>query len=238
MAEMLLINPRGRRRKTRKASKRRARKSTRTVRRTVFFAPPKRKRRARKTSRRRRNPVSMRAVTRRNRNPVRLGGMFSGLVPMVRDAAVGATGAVAVDLAMGQINRYLPAALQVVPGTVSAGDAVKAVITVALGQLLRRPTRGLSQKMAQGALTVQAHRIITSMLPANITSQLAYASPAYVIPGRQTVQPNALNRMAAYTPPGSPSPLLNAYTRPGSASPLLNGIRSDRTVRNRAGIPT
>lgn len=237
MAEMLLINPR-KRRKARKASKRRTRKSS-TRKATPLFTVPRRQR-SRKASRRRRNPVSMRAVTARarKRNPIKLGGMFDGLVPMVRDAAIGATGAVGVDLAMGQINRFLPAAMQTVPGTVSAGDAVKAVVTVALGQLLNRPTRGMSRRMAQGALTVQAHRIITSLLPANITSQLAYASPAYIVQGRQTVQPNALNRMSAYTKPGSPTPLLNAYTRPGSASPLLNGIRSDRTVRNRAGIPT
>jgi hypothetical protein len=221
MAELLLINPRKRVRKAKKAK--------------------------RKSRGRRRNPVSMRAVTRRAATPVakknprrrrrastfslrrrrrnpsfRMGGIFSGLVPMLKNAAIGAAGAVGVDLAMGQVNKYLPDAVKVQPGKVGAGDAVKAVITVALGKLLSRPTRGMSVTAAQGALTVQAHGIIKQFLPATVTAQLAYASPARIIPGSNRIGPNT---MAAYQRPGGSSALLNAYLKPGSASPMLNSAR-------------
>lgn len=222
MAELLLINPR-------KRGGRKAKKAKR------------------KTRSRRRNPVSMRAVTRRASTPVakknprrrrrrtvlsvrrrrrnpsfRVGGIFSGLVPMLKNAAIGAAGAVGVDLAMGQVNKYLPDAVKVVPGKVGAGDAVKAVITVALGKLLSRPTRGMSVTAAQGALTVQAHGIVKQFLPPTITAQLAYASPARIVPGSNRIGPNT---MAAYQRPGGSSPLLNAYLKPGSPSPMLNSAR-------------
>lgn len=234
MAELLLINPRKRRRKAKKA-KRRARRNPVSMRAVTRRASnPRRRRRAR------RNPVSYAAVSRRaralgnprrrRRNPsFRMGGIFSGLVPMIRDAAIGAAGAVAVDLAMGQVNRYLPAAVQVVPGRVGAGDAVKAVITVALGKLLARPTRGMSNKMAAGALTVQAHGIIKQFLPATLTAAMpvSYASPARIVPGSNRIGPNTVG---AYVRPGSASPLLSAYTKPGTASPLLSSARRREQV--------
>ena len=216
MAEMLLINPRKRRARKAKSSKRRAS--------------------------RKRNPVSYRAVTRRAkpaasrapnprrrrrrmRNPVSVRGVFGSIVPMLQDAAIGAGGSIAVDAFMGQINKYLPATMQPTPGAVGTNDAIKVVTTIALGQLLSRPTRGMSRKAAAGALTVQMDKIIRTFLPANVKAQLAYGTVAPVVPGRMTVQPNA-QRMNAYTRPGAATPLLNgagAYTRPGAASPLLNG---------------
>jgi len=219
MAELLLINPRKRR--GRKSSAKRVRRSAKRARRV------------------RRNPVSMAAVTRRarihrlsnprkrsrsrrRRNPIDVRGVFGSIVPMLQDAAVGAVGSIAVDAAMGQINRFLPATLQPTPGAVGVNDAIKVVATIALGQVLSRPTRGLSRRAAAGALTVQMDRIVRTFLPVGIRSQLAYGTVAPVVPGRATVQPNA-QRMAAYTRPGTPTPLLSAYVPPGAPSPLLNG---------------
>jgi hypothetical protein len=157
----------------------------------------------------------------RRRNPIG-GRMGTGmLMAAIREAFVGGAGSVAVDLAMGQINKFLPATLKVTPGSLGAGDAVKALITVALGHFLSGPTRGLSRKMAMGALTVQSANIMKSFVPA--TMAMGYASPARIVRGTNTVGPN----MGAYT---QGSPLLNAYTRP-NVTPLLSANRSSAMNR-------
>jgi len=219
MAEMLLINPR-RRRKARRANPIAKRRRV-TRRRNPLAAVARRRRRNPMPAIRRRNPIGLaRRRVMRRRNPI--GGMGTGMImAAIREAFVGGAGAVAVDLAMGQINRYLPASLKTVPGTIGAGDAVKAIITVTLGHLLARPTRGLSRKMALGALTVQSANIMKSFVPG--TMAMGYASPARIVRGVNTVGPN----MGAYT---QGSPLLNAYTRP-NVTPLLSANRSSAMSR-------
>ena len=194
MAEMLLINPR-RRRKARRANPIAKRRRV-TRRRNPLAAVARRRRRNPMPAIRRRNPIGLarRRVMRRRRNPI--GGMGTGmLMAAIREAFVGGAGAVAVDLAMGQINRFLPATLVTRPGQIGAGDAVKAIITVTLGHLLARPTRGLSRKMALGALTVQSANIMKSFIPG--TMAMGYASPARIVRGTNTVGPNM--GMGAYT---------------------------------------
>lgn len=216
--QMLLINPR--KRKARKTAKRRARKVSSRKRNPVSVAAVTRRAanpKRRRAVRRRRNPIA----ARRGRNPISARDMFAGIVPMLQNAAIGAGGAIAVDAAMAQVNRFLPVNMQPTPGAVGLNDAVKAVVTVALGTLLSRPTRGMSKIAAAGALTVQMDKAVRTFLPATVKAQLAYGTVAPVVPGRMTVQPNA-QRMAAYTRPGSATPLLSAYTRPGAATPLLS----------------
>lgn len=211
MAEMLLINPR-RRRKTRKAASTTTRRRRVTTRRKRISNPIG-KPLARRVMRRR-NPI---ARMRRRRNPIG-GRMGTGmLMAAIREAFVGGAGSVAVDLAMGQINRFLPATLKVTPGSIGAGDAVKALITVTLGHFLARPTRGLSRKMAQGALTVQAANLMRGFVPATMT--LGYASPAMIAQGTNRVGPN----MGAYVPG---TPLLNAYMKPGPTALLSRAQRT------------
>lgn len=229
MAEMLLINPR-KRRKAAKKAKRRVRRSNpvsyRAVTRRAKVASNPRRRS------RRRNPIAR--AMRRRRNPIAVRGIIGSIVPMLMDAAVGAAGAIAVDAVMGQVNKYLPTSMQPTPGAVGTNDAIKMVTTITLGHALSRPTRGLSRKAAAGALTVQMDKAIRSFLPAAVKSQLAYGTVAPVVPGRMTVAPNA-QRMNAYTPPGAATPLLNAYTPPRAASPLLNG-RSYGNARVGSGV--
>lgn len=218
MAEMLLINPR--RRKTRRA------------------ATPKRRRVAAKRRRnpmptvaarrvRRMNPLAKRRVMRRRRNPIggRMGAAM--LMSAIRSAFVGGAGSVGVDLLMGQLNKMgiIPATLRVTPGKVGAGDAVKALITVAAGHLLSRPTRGLSRKMAEGALTVQAANIIKGFVPTTMT--MGYFSPANVVQGNATVG----NGLGAYT---KGTPLLNAYMKPGPTA-LLSRAGSRQSAFSREG---
>ena len=218
MAQMLLINPR-RRKAARKANPV-ARRRKMTRRRNPVAALAKRR-----TMRRRRNPiaaVARRRVMRRRRNPIG-GGM---LMTAIREAFIGGAGSVAVDVIQGYINKVLPANLQSVQGKVGIGDAVKAVTTVMLGHYLAGPTRGLSRKMAMGALTVQAAGIVKQFVPAGMT--MGYYVPGAVSQGSNRVSPINRQGMGAYT---KGTPLLSAYT--SGQSPLLNRAMN---ARQREGI--
>ena len=231
MAEMLLINPR-RRKSARKSyrtaaqrrataklvamSRRRRRSNPHPGSLTSVSLNPRRRRRVM----RRRNPITLRRTVRRSNPAMRFS--VGGVMGAIRGALVQGAGAVAFDVAHGQIQRFLPASLVPVPGQVGVGDLVKAAITVFVGQMLNGPTRGLSSKAAQGALTVQAHQLIRSFVPS--TLPLGYATPGVAVQGQARVGPNrAIIGMGRYTAPGA-TPLLNRYTAPG-ATPLLNGAR-------------
>ncbi|MDE2020927.1 MAG: hypothetical protein KGJ13_11375 [Patescibacteria group bacterium] len=208
MAEMLLINPRGRRK-----AKRSVKRTSRARRRNPIAA-------VKHAVKRRRNPIARvrRHVSRRRRNPISLGVSRKDFLSEFKAALVGASGAVAVDMIMGQVNGYLPASLQVSSTTVGAGDAVKAALTVILGKVLNKSTRGMSGKMATGALTVQAHGIISAYLPASMkVAGVGYRSPAQVTQGSARVGPI---RPGVNAYQGGRPPLLNAYS---SGNPLLNG---------------
>ena len=224
MAEMLLINPRTRR-KTRKANPaRRRRRNPLALARVVH-----RRRRANPIAavhRRRRNPIGMmkRRVMRR-RNPSMLGGNY---MMAIREALMDGFGAVAIDYAYHMIAKAIPgsAGSFLTPtATVGAADAVKAVLTVVLGNALNGVTRGFSRKAAKASLTVQSYQIMKKVLPAQITSNLSglgYMTPAVVTSGYGTRIGPIRGQMGAYVAPGT-TPLLSAYTASGSASPLLSG---------------
>lgn len=170
----------------------------------------------RRIARRRRNPAPV-VRSRRRRNPLRLGSA-SSYIGMVKEGLIGGAGAVAVDVAYGYIAPYLPASLQRTPGQVGVGDAVKAVVTVALGKLLSRATKGLSMTAAKGSLTVQAHGIIASFLPSTMT--LGYYSPGMTVNANNRIGPNRRQVMGRYVQAGV-TPMLNRYAQPG-VSPMLS----------------
>ena len=207
MAGMLLLNPR-RRRKAR-ANPRRAKRPRANPFKMRRVAP----RRARRANprRRRRNPMPMVAMNprkrrrrsmmranpsyrrrRRHRNP--LGINTSGIMGLLKDSAVMGVGAVGFQLAFDQINTMLPASLQSNPNTVGVGDAVQVAFTVALGEALNKPTRGLSRKAALGSLTVQIYDLVSTFLPSAVTPSnvqgLGWTQPAPVIAGQAWIGPN------------------------------------------------
>jgi len=226
MAEMLLINPRARRRKARKANPARRRRRNPLA---LARVMPRRRRRnpiAAVARRRRRNPIgAMRRRVMRRRNPSMLGGNY---MTAIREALMDGFGAVAIDYAYHMIAKAIPgtAGTFLTPtATVGAADAVKAVLTVVLGNALNGVTRGFSRKAAKASLTVQSYQIMKKVLPAQITSNLSglgYMSPAIVSSGGGTRIGPIRGQMGAYTAPGA-TPLLSAYTSSGSASPLLSG---------------
>lgn len=234
MAEMLLINPRKRRtaRKARRANPiAKARRVVRRKRNPIAALAKSRRRVVR-----RRNPIAaVRRRVMRRRNPIALGSA-SSYISAFKDAFIGGAGSVAIDVLMGKIGPMLPSSLIGQPGgPVGVYDAVKAVITVAAGKLLDKPTRGMSKRMASGALTVQASNIIRNMLPSG--TALGWAAPANVAIGTNRVGPiQGRGRVGAYT--NQAGPLLNAYTRPG-VTPLLNGSASTYSrAQNREGVST
>jgi hypothetical protein len=222
MAEMLLINPRRRKAAKRVTAKRRV------IRRKNPIALVG----ARK---RRHNPIGLARVHRRRRNPI--GVSKSAIMSEIKNALVGGAGAVAMDVLMGQINGYIPASMQRVPGKLGVGDAVKMALTIAAGQMLNKSTKGLSRQMATGALTCQARDIIASFVPASMT--LGYASPARIVQGTQRVGP-LMQRVGAYASNSGAtadifgsnrSPLLDAYSPPGrNRGVLLSGARAREGV--------
>lgn len=239
MAELLLLNP---------AKRRRAKKSARTPaqkRATAKLVAMNRRtsnpvaaRPARKVYRkRRRNPVSAiaRNVRRRRRNPVMSMGGGSSILGMLKGAAVSGAGAVAMDVAIGQVNKFLPASMLGTPGQIDQGDAVKAALTVLLGKLLNKPTRGLSMKAAQASLTVQAYNMVATLVPASMP--LGYMSPGRVVQGSMRIGPNvrsgAPQQMGRFVAGGTP--LLSRYQGSG-ASPLLNGATGLQNRMQREGF--
>lgn len=248
MPQLLLINPG---RKVKPMAKRRTAAQKRATAKMIAAnrarAGGSRRRAARKSPKRRRNPLPVVASARRvgrrvkrtarrtysrirrRRNPISM-GRASSYIGMFKDAAIQGGGAVAVDIGYAYVEGMLPASLQRTPGRIGLGDAVKAVATVAAGKFLSRFTRGLSMKAAQGALTVQAHGLVSALLPAGMTAgRVGWMVAAPVIPGTARVGPNGQvqGRVGAYMTPGQTA-LLNggrtgAYMPPG-ATPLLAGV--------------
>jgi len=219
MAEMLLINPR----------KRHARKVHHTAKRRVHarrknpYAAMLTHARRRKHTARKHNPIHAmrRRVMRRRHNPI--GGGMNSYMNLIKEGLMGGAGALGMDVVYGYVNKMLPASLQNNPGTISAGDAVKAVFTVALGKGLSKATRGFSMKAAQASLAIQSYNIVKQFLPSTMT--LGYATPANIVQGTNRVGP-IRQGMNAYSRPGV-TPLLSAYQRPGTSA-LLNGNAAKR----------
>lgn len=138
MAELMLVNPRKRRKSP-------ARKR-----------PTSRK----KPTRRRRNPIAVRAKTpirrRRRSNPI--GGRFG---EQIMNAAVGAGGALMVDVAMAKLP--LPAQL-----TASAPmkAATQGAVSLAMGMIVAKfgKKAKLGRQIAEGGLTVALHGVGKGMI--------------------------------------------------------------------------
>lgn len=236
MPELAIFNPVKRRRastkKRRPAAKRASPSRKRRVRRNpapVVAAVKRKIRRARVGAKRR---------VRRNPTARRIGmGSFSvkNVTAVLKDAAIGGAGAVAVDFAMGQLNKHLPANMQPVAGEVGVNDAIRAAATLMVAHFAPRSMKGIVSKAAAGALTVQAYgvaQILAAKFAPSVVNGVGYASPAAISRGTARISPIVRPQgVNAYMAPGSRSPLLagrggsgqfGAFTAPGSRSPLLS----------------
>lgn len=151
MNEILLVNPRRRRRKGGKRRKGRARLK-------------------RHVSRRR----SVRRVKARRykRNPTGLSvrGITGSIVPTVKAGAMGAVGALANDALFGQLGRFLPAMLTSGYGR----HAAKIGSAVLVGTVGNFVLRGKGRDLAVGAATVAIHGLLKEVVATNLPAVAPY----------------------------------------------------------------
>jgi hypothetical protein len=164
--EMLLVNPRKRRKKAkgRKRASRRRRRSGGRKRRAIGYTIGNSPIRRRKLNpRRRRRRGSRRRSRGYRRNPISLRGFTPGnLLGQVTGALPGAVGALGLDVALG----FLP-----IPVTWKAGIPgylTKIVGAVALGMVASKVVgSSTGAKVTTGALTVMFHGILRELLASN-----------------------------------------------------------------------
>lgn len=146
MSEILLINPR----------KRRRRKSSRGRRRNPALLNPRRRRR--RSRGRKRNP-SYRRRYRRNPSMRSITGIARGFVPQVLNAGKNAAGAILTDAAF----TYLPLPIAMKTGTL--GMLSRAVSAFAVSYLAGYAVGGkMAGQFLEGALTVQAYGILRPLV--------------------------------------------------------------------------
>lgn len=205
MAELLLVNPRRRRkaRKTRSRGRRRMsalqrkyfgggrKRHRRTAARAVN---PRRRRRsrARLSNPHRRSRRSLtRSVRRRRRNPSFRGGLSSvqrTAVPMLKAGLIGATGALGLDLLWGYTSKYLPATIAGSPLAQYAAKLLGAVLVGMIGDRVPLPMlRGKGRELATGAATVVLHDAMKAQFQATFPTvqlgeYLTYAPSVGVYP--------------------------------------------------------
>ena len=193
MSQLLLVNPRKRRksRKTRKSASRRRN--------------PVRARRHKRRVARRSNPIRVyRKRTRgraRRRNPISLRGMSGGLVGQLVNALKGAGGAIVNDAAF----TYIPLPAMLKSGPMSL--VTRALGAFGVGYVVSMVGgKSLGAKMTEGALTVLAYQAIKPMvstimpLAGDDIEGLGYYSPGMIM--QDTLSPlpdlNTGTPLAAY----------------------------------------
>lgn len=203
--QLLLINPSKRRRakKSHRRSRRRARRSMTPLQMKYFGNPRSRKRRAR-----RRGRASVKRSYRRARSSARRFGRSIGFsLPSIQSnmktALIGAGGAVAVDVLMGQANKFLPADWQ---SRLDAAGSInwkyyvaKGALAIGLGVAGARyggRYRGAILTMAQGSLMVQAYELLREVIPQDFLPLGYYTSGAVTMPG----MPGNVTNMGKYLP--------------------------------------
>lgn len=190
---LMLVNPRRRKRKASSAGPRR-RRSAKQVAATRRLVAANRSRRrsnpiATKHSYRRRrrarasNPIMSnvrRHLTRRRRRSNPIGLNTRGIVGLLKSGAIGAGGALTVDLAMG----YLPLPANLLARQQADGSVnwlyygTKVVFAAALGAFGKRFLGQKAETMAEGAMVVNLYDLFRSLMPAGM--KLGYVNPAMV----------------------------------------------------------
>lgn len=192
--QLLLINPR-RRRKSRKSRARRRGRKMSALQMKYFGGGRARsnpKRRRRSSARRSRARSYARRARRSFRSVGRsMGFSLPSITAAAKTATIGAAGAVAVDVLMGQANRFLPADWQSRTDAATGGInwkyyVAKGALAIGLGVAGARfggRYRGAVLTMAQGSLMVQAYEVLREVIPQDFLPLGYYTSGAVQIPG-------------------------------------------------------
>lgn len=243
MSTLWTINPKKRRKAGRSGKKRRSAKQRAATRRLVamnrggFASNPRRRRRGRKSAKATRKytrRASSRKSVRRSRRRGRSSAMkfnTGNAVSLLKSGAIGGAGAVLIDVGMGQISRFLPAALAApadAAGNIQYGYfGTKAALAIALGTYGGKfLPRGIAEKMAEGSLTVLAYSFIRPFVPAGLA--LGYFNPAPTMKpgvrgaGAYVAGAGAYERLGAYERTAVRSSGMNA--RGGRAANVLQMV--------------
>lgn len=174
MAELLLVNPR--RRKRAKSRRRMTAKQLKYFgggrkkrRRTRASASPRRRRRravavAVNPKRRRSRRYVTRSFRRRRRNPSlrgSIGTIRNSAMPMLKSGAIGAAGAIGLDLLWGYGRGLLPASIAGMPLAQYGAKLLGAIIVGLVGDTV---LKGKGKEMATGAATVVLHDAFKAQL--------------------------------------------------------------------------
>lgn len=195
MAEIILANPR--RRKRRKNPRRRRAMSALQ---RKYFGGGRRKRHSNPRRRRRhRNPSHRHHRARRRRNPS-LRGVTGALMPTLKAGAVGAAGAIGLDLLWGYGASYLPASIA---GSPIAQYGVKLLGALGVGILGGKVLRGRGRDLAVGATTVVLHDAFKAQLKASFPTlqlgeYLTYAPTVGRMPRAGRVLSTGLSGVGEY----------------------------------------
>lgn len=198
MSELLLINPKRRRRHA-KARRRRRHVARARVhrrrRRVVAMAAPRRRRRRRHVARnprryaRRRHVMHNRRRRRIRHNPFSSRGITAAIVP----AGIGAMGAVALDVVWGYATPYLPAAISGSPYINALAKVAGAFGIGWAGSKVMGREKG--KLITAGALTVIAYQLLEALV-----KQMA---PSLPMAGLGAYMPLSGYNPAPYLLPGS-----------------------------------
>ncbi|MHB8674554.1 MAG: hypothetical protein ACYDAK_12880 [Candidatus Limnocylindrales bacterium] len=151
-----------------------------------------------------RRSAKRRSVRRSARRGMSLGGMKAGAFALLKAGAIGAGGALTVDVAMGFVNGYLPATMNTklnADGSVNyLNYAVKGALAIGLAHFGKRVVSAeTANRMATGSFTVMAYEILrplaVSVMPA--TMNLGYFAPGKRLAAYANTQPGAL-RLGKY----------------------------------------
>jgi hypothetical protein len=185
--ELLLINPRKRKTKTKRTAPKRRRRvaAKRRAPVVVMSNPAPRRRRSRLSAVR---TKVKRASRKYRRNPApRLS--INAITGMAKNAAIGAAGALAVDVAFGYAKGMLPASMQSPLGADGSVNplyfAAKGGLAVLVGVLGSKVTKHAAD-MAAGSLTVSAYEVMRSFVPVSVNLG-GYSSPARIAGPRRAV---------------------------------------------------
>ncbi len=206
MSELLLVNPRKRRAAAkRKTAKRRVRRAAPRRSPVVVMANPSPRRRRSRLSTLRTKVRSVRRKYKRNPFPSL---STSGIAAMAKGAALGAVGAIAVDVVFGQVQSYLPASMQSPVDATGALNPLyfvaKGAAAVVLGKLGAKVTKHATT-MAEGSLTVSAYEALRSFVPSSLT--LGYVAPAMQVGRRPAAARPAMGQYLS----GYKAPVNNKY---------------------------
>lgn len=217
MSELMLINPRRRKRKAAKRNPKRRRMSAKQAK---FFAPKRRRSRRRSTARRVASPVARRSHRRARRSRRSFLRSTSGSLSLnpstfiketLVPSAIGGAGALAVDVAWGMLP--IPAQLK----TGAIAPIAKAAGAVAVGLIASKVAgKKVGAQVTSGYLTVLAYNLMKGFVQKSLPQitlgdyGMGYMQAGQFLPDQS---------IAAYLEaPTAPPPAMGAYLNEYEAS--------------------